>query len=48
MQNRRQKNFDRGDLRVCRGLNILKFDKTLLMYSDSYFNLGGLELGWGN
>ena len=29
---------------VCAGgLDILKSDKTLLIYSGSYFNLGGLE-----
>jgi len=34
-----------GGLYVCAGgLDILIFDKTSLIYSVSYFNLGGLEL----
>jgi len=29
------------------GLDILKFEQILLFYSASYFNLGGLELCFG-
>jgi len=41
-QNRRQKVFN-GGLYVCaEGLDIVKIDKAPLIYSVSYFNLGGL------
>jgi len=46
-QNRRQKVFNRG-LYVCAGaLDILKIDKTPLIYSVSYFNLGRLGAPFG-
>jgi len=35
--------INRGALRLCRGLDIVKLDTTLLIYNVSYFNLGGLE-----
>jgi len=53
-QNRRQKVFNRGDLRFCgglwvcaRGLGTLKIDK-ISTYSVSCFTLGGLKalFGW--
>jgi len=37
-QNHRQK----VTLRLCRGIDIPKFDKNSLIYSISHFNLGGL------
>ena len=42
-QNRHQKVFYMGALQyICAvGLDILKFEQTLLFYSASYFNLGG-------
>jgi len=37
-----------GALYICAvGLDVLKFEQTSLRYSDSYFNLGGLELCFG-
>ena len=41
-QNHRQKAFSRGALPLCRGVGILKFNKTPLICSVSYFNLGWL------
>jgi len=53
-QIRRQKVVNRGALRLCggalrshRGGFTFKFDKTPLIYSVSYFNLGGLEALYG-
>jgi len=40
-QNRRQKRFDREPLHLCRGLDIVKIDKTPLICNVSYFNFGG-------
>ena len=42
-QNRRQKVFNRGALFLCRELDIVKIDKTPLIFSTSYFNLRRLE-----
>ena len=48
IQNHCQKVVSTEILRLCRRLDILKFDQTPLIYSVSYFNLGGLELClWG-
>jgi len=54
VQNRRQKIVDRGTLRLCRGaLRSCRgawhsnLNKIPLIYSVSYFNLGGLELCLG-
>jgi len=42
------RNFSIGGLCVCAGwLDILKIDKTPLIYSVSCFNIGGLELCLG-
>jgi len=46
-QNRRQKVFNREALRFCRRLDIPNFTKTPLIYSVSYFNLGGLGALFG-
>ena len=42
-QNRRQKVFNRGDLRLFRGLDIQNFDKNSPICIASKFNLGALE-----
>jgi len=46
MQNRRQKVFNRGLCVCARGLDIIKINKTPLIYSASYFNLRGLGALW--
>ena len=47
LQNRRQKVFSRGALRLCRGLGILKFDKNSTYLQCFIFQFGGLELCLG-
>jgi len=54
MQNRRQKVFNGWTLRFCVGfcvcageLDIIKLNKTLLIYSVSRFDMGVLELCLG-
>jgi len=46
-QNSRQKFFNRGGFAVLRGLDILKIDKTLLIYSVLRFNLETWSFVWG-
>jgi len=46
-QNRRQGVFTRGALRLWRGLDIENFIKSPMVYSVSYFDLGGLVLCLG-
>jgi len=46
-QNRRQQVFNRRALRLFGGIDIIKLTKTLLIYSVSRFNLGGLEVCLG-
>jgi len=49
MQNHRQKVFSRGLFDCVGGIHNLKFSKTPLIYSVSYFNLGGTwSFAWGS
>jgi len=47
IQNRRQKVFNKGVLRLCGGLDTIKLTKTPLIYSVSRFNLEGLGALFG-
>ena len=46
-QNRRQKVFNKGALRLCGGIDIQKLTKTPLIHSVSCFSLGGLGSFFG-
>jgi len=46
-RNRHRKVFNRGFYMCAVGLDILKFEQTLLFYNAPYFNWGGLELCFG-
>ena len=46
-QNTRQKIINRGALRLCKGGLTFKFDKNFMIYSVSYFRLGGLRALFG-
>ena len=47
VQNRRQKVFNRGSLRLCRGLDILKFDKICTDLKCFIYQFGGLGALFG-
>ena len=46
-QNRCQKDFNRGALQFCGGIDIIKLTNTPLIYSVSRFNSGGLGVLFG-